>query len=33
MMNFMKLAAEATVSGMEKKYGGPFGATLVRMEK
>lgn len=30
MMDFMKLAAEATVSGMEKKYGGPFGAALVR---
>ncbi|ALS36998.1 tRNA(Arg) A34 adenosine deaminase TadA [Enterococcus rotai] len=29
-MNYMKMAADATVAGMEKKFGGPFGATLVR---
>ncbi|OJG25916.1 hypothetical protein RU98_GL000793 [Enterococcus caccae] len=26
----MKMAADATVAGMEKNFGGPFGATLVR---
>lgn len=29
-MNYMKLAAEATVAAMENKFGGPFGATVVR---
>ncbi|WP_207696026.1 hypothetical protein DOK67_0000616 [Enterococcus sp. DIV0212c] len=29
-MNYMKMAADATVAGMEQKFGGPFGATLVR---
>lgn len=29
-MNYMKMAADATVVGMENKFGGPFGATLVR---
>lgn len=29
-MDYMKLAVEATIEGMDKKYGGPFGATIVR---
>ena len=29
-MNYMNLAAKATVAAMEKKFGGPFGATVVR---
>lgn len=26
----MKMAVEATIIGMDKKFGGPFGATIVR---
>ncbi|QCJ42235.1 nucleoside deaminase [Bacillus sp. S3] len=29
-MDFMKLAADATIVGMANKVGGPFGATIVR---
>ncbi|WP_066065029.1 nucleoside deaminase [Neobacillus soli] len=29
-MDYMKLAADATIVGMESKVGGPFGATIVR---
>lgn len=30
MMDYMKLAAEATIEGMNKRLGGPFGAAVVR---
>lgn len=29
-MDYMKLATEATIEGMNKGWGGPFGATIVR---
>lgn len=29
-MDYMKLAVDATVYGMDQKIGGPFGATVVR---
>lgn len=29
-MDYMKLAVDATIEGMNKKFGGPFGATIVR---
>ncbi|MGX7420517.1 nucleoside deaminase [Carnobacterium gallinarum] len=29
-MDYMKLAADATIDGMKKGFGGPFGATLVK---
>jgi len=29
-MDYMKLAADATIVGMANKVGGPFGATIVR---
>ncbi|MEB6607750.1 nucleoside deaminase [Aeromonas sanarellii] len=29
-MDYMKLAVDATIHGMENKIGGPFGATIVR---
>lgn len=29
-MDYMKLAVDATIENMDKKYGGPFGATIVR---
>ncbi|MFJ7727591.1 nucleoside deaminase [Neobacillus sp. NPDC097160] len=32
-MDFMKLAADATIVGMANKVGGPFGATIVRCDE
>lgn len=29
-MDYMKMAVDATIEGMDKSYGGPFGATIVR---
>ncbi len=29
-MDYMKMAVDATIEGMNKKFGGPFGATIVR---
>ncbi|QED49121.1 nucleoside deaminase [Cytobacillus dafuensis] len=29
-MDYMKLAVDATIEGMNKKHGGPFGSTIVR---
>lgn len=29
-MDYMKMATEATIEGMNNKVGGPFGATIVR---
>lgn len=29
-MDYMKLAVEATIKGIDKKFGGPFGSVIVR---
>jgi tRNA(Arg) A34 adenosine deaminase TadA len=29
-MDYMKMAVDATIEGMDNKHGGPFGATIVR---